>query len=60
MQKQARTEWEWRCQLTQRSHEWSRLRVLHGDKANLADLGPIPLPPVSLVEYHTRRRREQN
>lgn len=52
----ARTEREWRCQLILRSRRWVRLVQEHGKKADLADLGPIPLPPVSMVEYYTDTR----
>ena len=40
----------------QRSRRWERLVHEHGKKADLADLGPIPLPPVSMVEYYTDTR----
>ena len=55
----ARTEREWRCQLTHRCRKWGRLVSIYGKRAKVADLGPIPLPPVSMVEYYTPVKNEQ-
>jgi len=57
-ERRAETEIEWQRQLKKRVRKWTIMRARLGDQANVHDLGPMPLPPVSLVEYYTRNKRK--
>jgi len=52
----ATTEIEWQRQLKKRVRKWMSMRAKLGDRAKVYNLGPMPLPPVSLVEYYTRNK----
>jgi hypothetical protein len=54
----ATTEIEWQRQLKKRVRKWMNMRARLGERAKVYNLGPMPLPPVSLVEYYTRNKRK--
>jgi hypothetical protein len=54
----ATTEIEWQRQLKKRVRKWVSMRAKSGERAKVYNLGPMPLPPISLVEYYTRNKRE--
>ena len=56
---QARTEREWQRLLKERGRRWTRMRLKSGKRANVDELGPMPLPPQSLIDYFTPTEARQ-